>query len=263
VVDFMTEFQPTVLLVLTHEKTGLKYFCKTTRVATVASYRGSGVYWKRHLKQHGNNVTAGVLGFYLDAQRCKDAALEFSRANKIDTNPEWANLVFENGLDGAGSGDAHHMYGKPSPQRGAKRPWVAKCGEENPMYGKKWTEEQRKKRSEQRTGVSIKRPLGSKSGMKGKKYPESGKQKLSEVMTGRVGPNLGKKASEETRKKMSEAQKRRSADIIAMNKSRVVSAETRAKMSASRKGRIQSVEERQLRSEATKAWHKQRKELAA
>jgi group I intron endonuclease len=128
----------------------------------------------------------------------------------------------------------------------------------------KWTEERRRKHSLSLMGHrGWRKGLSLPSPMKGKKYPESGKQKLSEVMTGRVGPNLGKKASEETRKKMSEAQKRRSADIIAMNKSRVVSAETRAKMSASRKGRIQSVEERQLRSEATKAWHKQRKELAA
>jgi hypothetical protein len=82
-------------------------------------------------------------------------------------------------------------------------------------------------------------------------------------MTGRIGPNLGKKASGETRKKMSEAQKRRSAEISEMNKSRIVSAETRAKMSAARKGRVQPLEERQQRSEAIKAWHKQRKELAA
>jgi group I intron endonuclease len=128
----------------------------------------------------------------------------------------------------------------------------------------KWTEERRRKHSLALMGHrGWRRGLILPSPMKGKKFPESGKQKLSAVMTGRIGPNLGKKASGETRKKMSEAQKRRSAEISEMNKSRIVSAETRAKMSAARKGRVQPLEERQQRSEAIKAWHKQRKELAA
>lgn len=74
-------------------------------------------------------------------------------------------------------------------------------------------------------------------------------------------PNAGKKASEDTRKKMSESQKAywNSFDVHP-NKGRKHSEETKAKMSAARKGRKQSDEERMKRSEAIKKWHQSRKE---
>jgi group I intron endonuclease len=73
-------------------------------------------------------------------------------------------------------------------------------------------------------------------------------------------PNKGKQLPEECRAKMSIAQKKRSAEIAEMNRNRVVSAETKAKMSASRTGRVQSEEERLMRSAAIKRWHQKRKE---
>lgn len=75
-------------------------------------------------------------------------------------------------------------------------------------------------------------------------------------------PNKGKKLTLECRAKMSQAQKKRGAEIAALNRSRVVSEETKAKMSASRTGRVQSVEERAARSAAIKQWHQKRKETA-
>ena len=74
-------------------------------------------------------------------------------------------------------------------------------------------------------------------------------------------PQLGIPHTEETKAKMSEGQKRYLAGIeVHFNAGRVVSDETKAKMSASRTGRKQSDEERKMRSEATKQWHKSRKE---
>jgi group I intron endonuclease len=76
-------------------------------------------------------------------------------------------------------------------------------------------------------------------------------------------PNKGKKASEETRKKMSASQRRHWKSVsVHPNSGRIVSQETRAKMSASRTGRIQSPEERSVRSAAIKLWHQKRKESA-
>jgi hypothetical protein len=96
--------------------------------------------------------------------------------------------------------------------------------------------------------------------MKGKKFPEEGKRKLSEALKGRVSPNWGRKASEETKAKMTASQKAYWAANGSPNKGRKHSEETKAKMSAARTGRKQSEQERQMRSESITEWHKKRKE---
>lgn len=74
-------------------------------------------------------------------------------------------------------------------------------------------------------------------------------------------PNLGKKASAETRAKMSQSQKEYWSSLITHpNKGRKASEETRLKMSQSHRGRKQSDEERKIRSEAIKKWHAKRKQ---
>ena len=47
------------LYVKTHRKTGLKYLGKTNQ--DPHKYPGSGVYWSRHLKEHGDDVDTEVL----------------------------------------------------------------------------------------------------------------------------------------------------------------------------------------------------------
>ena len=132
----VSNFAPTALLVMEHNITGLKYFCKSSRLDELKYYLGSGVYWKRHRKAHGNDVRVGVLGVYFDEARCLAAAKDFSELHDVAKNPEWANLIAENGLDGAPCGEAHPMFGKPHPQIGFKRPLVGKHGADNPMWGK-------------------------------------------------------------------------------------------------------------------------------
>jgi group I intron endonuclease len=74
-------------------------------------------------------------------------------------------------------------------------------------------------------------------------------------------PQLGKPHTEEVKRKMSEGQKRYLASLpIHHNVGKTHSEETKAKMSAARKGRIQSAEEREMRSKAIKLWHQKRKE---
>ena len=76
-------------------------------------------------------------------------------------------------------------------------------------------------------------------------------------------PQLGKPHTEETCKKMSESQKKLITSYdVHPNVGKKHSEETKLKMSASRTGRKQSDEERQMRSESIKQWHKKRKELA-
>lgn len=96
----MTKFKPTYLYIKTHNVTGLKYFGKTVSKDPY-SYKGSGVYWRRHIKNHGYDVTTEILGFYTDRDECLKAALDFSIKNNIVESKEWANLINET-LDGGG-----------------------------------------------------------------------------------------------------------------------------------------------------------------
>jgi group I intron endonuclease len=72
-------------------------------------------------------------------------------------------------------------------------------------------------------------------------------------------PNLGKKASNETKAKMSASQKEYWAAHGSPNKGRKHSEETKAKMSAARSKRVYTDEDRMKISEAVKEWHKNRK----
>jgi hypothetical protein len=157
-------FPYTALLVMTHNKTGLKYFCKTTRMDELHKYKGSGLHWKRHLKAHGRDVSVGVLGLYQDKERCMKAALDFSRQNNIIKSQEWANLIDEDGMTGAGAGSANHRYGKPHPNKGGTRPDMIGrlVGEKNGMYGKP---------SAMRGAA---KPKGKDSPLYGRKRPEGG-----------------------------------------------------------------------------------------
>jgi hypothetical protein len=113
------------LYVKTHNKTGLKYFGKTTK-NNPHEYVGSGKYWKRHLKVHGNDVSTEIVGTFISEAECEQFAIEFSNKNDIVNSNDWANLIYENGLDGAPKGNkvklttkqkiSKSLIGKPSPK---------------------------------------------------------------------------------------------------------------------------------------------------
>ena len=93
------EFKPTYLYIKKHNKTGLKYFGKTSS-ADPFSYPGSGVHWTRHIDKHTNDVTTEIYGYYLDIDTLQRDAIEFSIKNNIVESKEWANHVVENGVTG-------------------------------------------------------------------------------------------------------------------------------------------------------------------
>jgi hypothetical protein len=173
------QFSPTALLVMSHNVTGLKYFCKTADLRNVYNYKGSGLYWKKHLNKHGKDVTVGVMGFYTDYQRCRDAALKFSQENDIVNSDAWANLVLENGTDGALNGS------------------------DNPFYGKSHTPEMTEHLRQQKIGKSVN---------KGAYRSPENRAKISASLKGRKNPAVskaltGRKLSEETKQKLSESRK--------------------------------------------------------
>jgi hypothetical protein len=112
------------LYVKTHLKTGLKYFGKTTK--DPQKYTGSGKYWKTHLKKNGNLVETKIIGTFDNEKECQSFALNFSKENDIVKSKEWANLIDENGLDGAPEGNilseetktkiSNTLKGKPNPK---------------------------------------------------------------------------------------------------------------------------------------------------
>ncbi len=82
-------------------------------------------------------------------------------------------------------------------------------GENHPKFGKKWSEESRKKLSKSRTGIKISEEarLNMNKNRIGKKHSEETKAKMSAKSKGRPSINKGKQLSEEVKIKMSIAMK--------------------------------------------------------
>lgn len=109
------------LYIKQHNITGLKYFGRTIKNPFI--YKGSGGYWRRHIKKHGEEhvLTLEVYGF--DTQEdCTEFALKFSELNDIVESKDWANQIAEDGrrvgilhsdLTRKKIGDKHR--GKPKP----------------------------------------------------------------------------------------------------------------------------------------------------
>jgi hypothetical protein len=93
-------FSPTILYIKTHTITGMQYFGKTCSLDRISRYWGSGTTWRKHLSENGKTFETSIVGFYLDKERCKQAALQFSKENNIVKSSLWANEVIENGLSG-------------------------------------------------------------------------------------------------------------------------------------------------------------------
>lgn len=137
----------TYLYVKKHSKTGLLYFGKTTR-KDVVKYLGSGKYWKKHLAKHGNEhvETIWISEAFDNPEKLKDFSLLFSELFDIENSEKWANLREENGLDGAPKGI------KVSENNNFKTRNPSGSGDKNPFFGKKHSEEQKQKWSENKKG---------------------------------------------------------------------------------------------------------------
>lgn len=96
------------LYIKTHNKTGLKYFGKTTKEPF--AYTGSGKYWLRHLDKHGYDFSTEIFGCYDDIDVCEKDAVKFSLDNNIVESTKWANCIVENGKDGAPVGHPGHVF---------------------------------------------------------------------------------------------------------------------------------------------------------
>jgi hypothetical protein len=149
-----------------HNQTGLRYFGKTTR--DPYKYQGSGLYWKRHLKKYGKDITTTWVHGYETEEQASEEAIFFSIVYKIVESDEWANMKIENGKDGWPKGVPNprsvpqSLETRLKKSKALKGRSTGKFGKDNPRFGTtispdhqakmqagrtnpKWTEERRAK----------------------------------------------------------------------------------------------------------------------
>lgn len=221
----MKTFLPTYLYVKTHNKTGLKYFGKTTN--NPHNYRGSGTYWLAHLKIHGNDVDTEVIGYYTDKEECIAAATLFSTKHNIveavneHNKKVWANQILENGVDGGNTGRTNYSplslatKEKMSQSKKGKIPWNK--GTKGLCKGNtnKRTKEQKEKISKSLTGRKRSPDAVEKTAnkLRGRKRPEitqaltGRKHSLESIAKMKIAQQNKGPLSEETKNKIREARK--------------------------------------------------------
>jgi hypothetical protein len=175
-------FKPTWLYLKQHNVTGLKYFGKTIR--DPKKYFGSGIVWTNHLKKYGYDVDTVWVKLFNDKEELTQFALEYSKVHNIVESKEYANLVPEDGLMGGDTGITDN--------------------------GRKIISEKSKKH----------------------RHTEATKQKLREARLKQTDPRLGKKHSPETIEKI---RQKRALQIMPVG--RKLSEESKRKIAESQKNR--------------------------
>jgi len=102
------EFKPTYLYIKQHSITKKCYFGKTTRKDPI-KYLGSGLHWKRHIKEHGREFVETLWYKLFTAEKeLVGIANLFSEQQDIVKSELWLNLIPETGLNSAGMTGRKH-----------------------------------------------------------------------------------------------------------------------------------------------------------
>lgn len=180
-INIHPNFTPTYLYVKRHIITGLCYFGKTIQKDPI-KYKGSGVYWLNHIKKHGyNHIETIWYRLFENREELIQYALDFSIRNNIVESDEWANLTFENGLDG---GQIGCIIKEETRQK------LSEAGK-----GRIHSEESKNKLSKSRMGMKFSQEHREKlaDAKRGSTLSEDHKMKISESMKGR--PHQTKKTT--------------------------------------------------------------------
>lgn len=88
------------LMVKTAIPTGLRYLCKCADYKNPNTYRGSGVYWRRHLIKNNCTWTTEILGHFDTNEQLAKEGLRYSNLWNVVESKEWANYIPEIGDGG-------------------------------------------------------------------------------------------------------------------------------------------------------------------
>jgi len=125
-----------------------------------------------------------ILGIFASRKEAMDAEIKLHNFYEVHKNPHFANRA-----KATSTGFYVCMEGEDNPMTAMK-------GEKSPFYGKKLSEETKKKLSQSR---------------KNRVFTEESKKLISEKAKGRVAPNKGKPHSEETKQKIREKRRQQCA----------------------------------------------------
>jgi hypothetical protein len=93
------------LMVKTHRKTGLKYLCKTIR--NPLTYKGSGVDWKRHLKEYGIDHNTEIIRECASQKELYYWGSYYSKLwNVVGAMDDFGNKIWANRIPETGGGGA-------------------------------------------------------------------------------------------------------------------------------------------------------------
>lgn len=218
------QFKPTWLYVKQHNVTGLKYFGKTVR-SDPYLYMGSGVKWRAHLTEFGNNVSTIWVRLFETKDELMSYALQFSLDNNIVESNEWANLVIENGKAGGGVTGANKgrkLSEKTKAKMRKPKTEEHKLAMSKALTGRVMSSESREKMSKSRIGKKLKpHTEEAKQLIRSHRHSAETKAKISEASKSKRhsnetkekirNANLGRRLSQETKDKISAARKARSA----------------------------------------------------
>lgn len=176
----MTTFKKTYIYIKICNHCGLRYFGKSCNYRDINNYKGSGLYWLRHIKLYNSKIETKILKEFTDKQKCNEFCLNFSYENDIVNNDKWANLIPELGYGSGGSkswlGKKHSEETKKKISKNNARYWKGK------KLSKKTIEIIRKKALERGSFTEEHKrniSLNNVKYWKGKKLPEYIKKKMS------------------------------------------------------------------------------------
>jgi hypothetical protein len=127
-----------------HNETGLKYLGYTKN--NPIKYKGSGIYWKRHISQYGYNVITEILFQSNSIDEISKMGKYYSNLWDIVNNKEFANLCEEDGNKVYGNANPNFIGHSQSAETKKKisenngRGNAGKFGKKHPAYGHKLNE---------------------------------------------------------------------------------------------------------------------------
>lgn len=187
---------------------GKKYIGKRLYTKGWENYLGSGVRLQYAIKKYGRkNFKREILEECFSEEDLNNAEIRWIMFFGAVESEDFYNIA--HGGEGMAGGELHPLYGKKHNEETIKKmskKAKLRTGEKNPFYGKTHSKETREKLAIAQTNrpKSLKERMDISKRTKGKNNPMYGRKHTEKALEINRQAHLGKKASEQVRKKMSE-----------------------------------------------------------